>query len=181
MKKLIFITTALLSASITFGQSNFKWEKIYSVSKSKSEIYSLTKMYIAETWKSAQNVIQNDDKEGGIILVKGVHQQNAKFMGGVYVYVYNYSMAFRIKEGRYKVSLEDVHCKRAYMQSSGNPISTYLDPFEGDNCPETGTLANPGLPKKKAIIMMAELKKELQALFDTYPIYLNKNLKENDW
>ncbi len=35
----------------------------------KTHLYSATKMFIAEFWKSAKDVIQNDDKEAGIILI----------------------------------------------------------------------------------------------------------------
>jgi hypothetical protein len=33
-------------------------------------------MYIAETWKSAQDVIQNDDKEGGADFSEGIKYSN---------------------------------------------------------------------------------------------------------
>ena len=68
MLLLLFI---LGNIGLSYSQTNFQWEKIDSVNKSKAQIYSDTKMFIAEVWKSANSVIQNDDKESGLILVKG--------------------------------------------------------------------------------------------------------------
>ena len=78
MKKIILLTLVTFFNS-AFSQTDFKWDKVDSVSKNKGQIYSDTKMFIAEFWKSAQNVIQNDDKEGGMILLKGVSVQSKFF------------------------------------------------------------------------------------------------------
>jgi hypothetical protein len=67
------------SYHIANGQANFKWEVTDSSKKSASEIYSETKMFIAKTWKSSNEVIQNDDKEAGIILVKAISLQKESF------------------------------------------------------------------------------------------------------
>jgi hypothetical protein len=180
MKEFNFIVTLLFIATITFGQTNFQWEKTDSVTMSKNKIYSLTKMYIGETWKSAQDVIQNDDKEGGVILVKGATLQEFVFMGGIYVYVYKYTVIFRMKDNKYKMTLNNVYCDDMYMKSSGMK-GTKIEPFEGDNCPETGTFSHPGLPKKKAILMMSEFKQSLQNLVNSYPEYLKKEINKEDW
>lgn len=71
MKNTISTTLLMLWCAVTFGQINFRWEKIDSVAKSKSQIYSDTKMFIAETWKSSKSVIQNDDKENGAVFIEG--------------------------------------------------------------------------------------------------------------
>lgn len=71
MKKVILTAISILFMTFSYAQANFKWDKIDSIAKNKNELYSLTKMYIGETWKSAQNVIQNDDKEGGMVTSAG--------------------------------------------------------------------------------------------------------------
>ena len=80
MKKIFSILLFTLSVNYLFSQTDFKWEKIDSVPKTKYQIYSDTKMFIAENWKSVQNVIQNDDKEAGLILVKGTTSIDMPFM-----------------------------------------------------------------------------------------------------
>ncbi len=176
-----FLFTFLLLFGLTFcyGQHNFVWEKTDSVSLSKSKIYSLTKLYIAETWKSAQDVIQNDDKEEGVILLKGISVEIVPFMGGEYEYVYRYTVMFRMKERKCRIDLYDVYCESARM-SSGADI-TLIQPFDGDNCPKTGTMSAPGLPKKKAIEMMKEFKSSLNHIVKDYSDYLKRTGDNSDW
>jgi hypothetical protein len=80
--------------SSTSYKGNFKWEKMDSVSKTKAQIYTDTKMFISEAWKSAKDVIQNDDKDGGVILVKGISSPKINFMMNAYEYVYKYNVSF---------------------------------------------------------------------------------------
>ncbi len=160
------------------AQTNFKWEKIDSIPKTQSKIYSETKMFIAETWKSSRDVIQNDDKEGGIILVKGASIRRVSFMMGEYVYIYKYNITFRMKDNKYKMTIENVSCEDAHM-ATGAKI-TCIEPFDGENCPATGTFSAPGIPRKKAIIMMADFKLDLKNILDNYGRYIKKDSKTDD-
>jgi hypothetical protein len=76
MKVSLFFFLLLLFTLNSLAQSNFEWVKTDSIQKTKEQIYSATKMFIAETWKSSKEVIQNDDKDGGIILIKGKTEIN---------------------------------------------------------------------------------------------------------
>ena len=64
-------------------------EKIDSVNKTKLQIYTDTKMFIAEYWKSAQNVIQNDDKDAGVILIKGSTTKFCTFMLNTHTFIFS--------------------------------------------------------------------------------------------
>ncbi len=182
MKKLILTAIAILTITFSFSQTNFQWEKIDSVAKTKAQIYSDTKMFISETWKSAQNVIQNDDKDAGMILVKGASIQTAYYgkgmMGQTYKYIYHYTVKFYMKDGKYKMILDEVKLDKAYMVGSTYTI-TPIEPFDGDNCPETGTIKHMGCPKKSVIIMMAEFKAELQNIVDSYEKYIKTTSASN--
>ncbi len=181
MKKLILITVGILMFIFSNGQTNFKWEKTDSVAKTKAQIYSDTKMFIAEYWKSAQNVIQNDDKESGTILIKGTSIMKEYVMNGEYVYIYNYTVTFRMKNNKYRINIDNVYCESAYMTGSKYSI-TKIEPFDGDNCPKTGTFSAPGIPKKKAIPMMAKFKQDLQSIVDSYEEYIKKpSVSNSDW
>jgi len=48
MKKIILMTWTTLFFSVGFSQTNFQWEKIDSVQKTKAQVYSDNKMFIAE-------------------------------------------------------------------------------------------------------------------------------------
>ena len=180
MKKIFFTTTALFLFTLTFGQTNFKWEKVDSIQKTKSKIYSDTKMFIAETWKSSKEVIQNDDKDGGIILIKAISIKKVAHMGGDYVYVYNYNVTFKMKDNKYKIIIDNVSCESAYGSPS-NVAHSKIEPFDEDNCPELKTTPNEfALPKKKAITMMTSLKNELQTIIDNYDKYIKTSSNSSD-
>ena len=91
----------MLFLSMAIGQTNFKWDKIDSIQKNQNELYSITKMYIGETWKSAQSVIQNDDKEGGSILVKGLSVQSLFFQMNDHRWTFSYTVKFLFKDNKY--------------------------------------------------------------------------------
>lgn len=170
MKKLSIFLFGLVSFT-AIAQTNFKWEKVDSVNKTKAEIYSDTKLFIAQQWRSAKDIIQNDDKETGVIFLKGSITKKVPFMLSNYIYVYQYSVTFKMKDGRFRISITDVYCEKAYMEGKGDV--TKIDPFEKEECPETGTLTSPGLPKKKAIIMMEEVKADLQQIVDNYKVKIH--------
>lgn len=178
-KTYLLILTSILFQGAS-AQTNFKWEKVDSTSKSASQIYSDTKMFIAETWKSSKDVIQNDDKEAGVILVKGSSIRKQPFMMGEYVYIYNYSVTFKMKDNKFKITLDNVYCESAYM-SGGKGSITKVEPFDGDNCPETGTFGSPGLPRKKAILMMNAFREDLQMIVDSYVQTMKKESKKDEW
>ncbi len=168
MKNLIILITGIFVFSGSHAQTNFVWEKSGTVTKSKSQMYSDTKMYIAKTWTSPKNEMRNDDKDGGVIFYKAVTTMKVPYKLGQCVYVYVYNLTFRIQDHRYKIMLDNVYCESAYTSGrKGSPI-TKINPFEGDNCPETGTFKNPGLPKGEVIPMMTSFKKQLQSFVDGY-------------
>lgn len=183
MKRFLFIGISLLIISSLSAQENFYWEVIDSTAKSKDQIYSATKVFIAETWRSAQDVIQNDDREGGTIIVKGLSVKEASVFTAQYRYVYRYTVTFQMKENKYRIFLKDVFCESADLTSStADPYVEKIHPFDGDNCPPTGTFAAPGITKKKAIRMMAEFKLELQSIVDSYIEHMAKfEVVEDDW
>ncbi len=180
MKLPIILILLIISVNNLFSQTNFVWEKTDSVSKSKSQIYTDTKMFIAETWKSSKAVIENDDKEGGIILIKGNVIKSDTYSMNVLEYVYAYTITFRMKDSKYKITLDNVYCKST--SNNFNWQVKKVEPFDGDNCPKINTgLTSTGLPKKKMIALMASVKNELQSIIDNYTQYIKSPSKNSDW
>ena len=172
MKK-ILITLLIVISNIAYSQKNFIWEKIDSTSKTKSEIYSLTKMFIAEKWKSAKDVIQNDDKDGGNILIKGiVVEYNTSAMFSM-DYTYSYMVTFKMKDYKIFIGIKNVNCVRCIR--AGKYEKPCIEPFDGDDCPSTGSFNGDGMSKKKTIEMMKNLKNDLQQIIDSYCKYINTN------
>lgn len=159
-------------------QDGFKWEKTGEVSKTKDKIYADTKMFVAQYWKSAQDVIQNDDKETGVILIKGVTETHAEYSLNYYTYVYRYTVTFKMKDGKYLISLDGVHSESA-RASECNSSVIEIEPFEGEPTSKTVSFGScNGIPKTKAIRMMDELKQNLQAVIDDYEAFIKTS---HDW
>ena len=179
MKKLILTSISMLLFTIAFGQTNFKWDKIDYIAKNKNEIYSLSKMFIGETWKSAQNVIQNDDKEGGAILVKGLSVQSLFYQMNDHKWTFSYTVKFLFKDNKYRIVIEDVYCQSvrvAQYEWPNMPVS--------DTYPTEKGLRTTGVNEERYLEIMTGLKKELQSIVDSYESYLkkaNSNSNNGDW
>lgn len=158
MKKYILITMSFLAVLKTTAQKDFRWEKIDSTTKTKNELYAVIKTFVAENWRSANDVIQNDDKENGIVILKGLTSTiTSKFQLNYHDYTYQYTIKFLIKENKYKIVLENVHCYRA---TCANYTWPDLEPTEDT------THKQAGVPAEKVAEIMQALRNELSALFN---------------
>ena len=178
MKTVLTILFALMLSESTMAQVPFKWDIIDSTSFSKNEIYSQTKMFIAETWKSSNNVIQNDDKDGGAILVKGISIQNRFFALNDHKWSFSYNVKFMFKENRYRIIIQDVHCVSAGTTGSPWPL---LPTDEG--YPEKNGLLKTSINRERYEDIMMSLREELQLIVDLYKVHMvnNQNKQETDW
>lgn len=151
---------------------DFRWEIIDSLPKSKSQIYSDTKMFIADYWKSAQNVIQNDDKDAGMILVKGSTRQSTSVGISNMYFWYSYTIKFLMKDNKYKLIVENVH------YSSG-PNSNW-DSYSVSASDENPGISKSGLSDKSWSILMYNLRTEMQSIVDSYQSKI-KVVSKSDW
>ncbi len=174
--KLLLVSLFLLTLN-SFGQTDFKWDKIDSVSKNKTEIYTLTKMYIAETWKSAQDVIQNDDKEGGVILIKGISIKNLYFQMNDHRWTFSYTVKFMFKDNKYRILVDNVYCQSARCRQYEWALMPVADKY-----PSKKGLGITNLNEERYLDLMKLLKYELQTIVDGYGIYLNTNsINKSNW
>jgi hypothetical protein len=182
-KILVVITITFFSLISSFAQKDFKWEKVDSIQKTKEQIYSDTKMFIAKEWKSAQNVIQNDDKEGGQILVRGNSTQKVDHGLNVYTYVYNYSVTFKMKDNKYKIIIDNVYCENAVPVGAARYSILKIEPFDGLYVKGKTGMMEQTLPEKKAVKMMEDLKNELQTIVNDYEkqIKIKSSTNGSDW
>lgn len=173
MKKLLF-SLLLIYPILTKAQDGFKIEKVDSVNKSKDEIYSATKMFIAEYWKSAQNVIQNDDKDGGMILVKGITiVAIPTALVNTTEYTYHYTVKFLIKDKKFKVIVSDINCTSALCNEVNKwPIINYCE-----NCEFPGYFKT-SLKEEKWKLLMTNVKANIYNISISYVDYVKK--KGND-
>jgi len=180
MNQYAVIILLLISSSL-YSQESFQWEKVDSVGKTKEQIYTDTKIFIANTWKSAQNVIQNDDKDGGVIIVRGSSTHKIMHYLNYYTYVYSYTVTFKMKDNKYKISIDNVFCDKAYPVGQANFNICKIEPFDYvyEKC-KTGFNVST-LPEKKAIQIMEQLRTELLLIYYGYESFINSPTKTEDW
>lgn len=82
--------------------------------KTKDDLYVKINEWVALNFKSANNVIQMNDKEAGKIIVKGVTERTLmyKMLGKNYIpYYLNFTINFTVKDGRYRVIIDGFSAK----------------------------------------------------------------------
>jgi hypothetical protein len=108
----IFVTIlSLRSYSQDSLSSPLEYSKVVNVDTtlSSKELYNRARAWFAETYRSAQDVIQMDDKEIGKIIGKG----NMKYVSSVFVGSngtkgwIRYTISIQVKDGRYKYDISN--------------------------------------------------------------------------
>ncbi|MEI8202427.1 MAG: hypothetical protein WCH34_05410 [Bacteroidota bacterium] len=161
MKRILFALALMLAISSSFSQTNFKWEKTDTISKTKSQIYFETKMFIDNYWKFDKPLFLINDEERGEILISGTKIKYPHPKNDENIYVYRYNVDFKISKGKFNIIIDSVHCESAIW---GNFDVKKIEPFEGENCPNTGLY----LSKSKAKKMMISLKQDFQLILNKY-------------
>lgn len=83
--------------------------KIDSIDLSKDELYARAKSYFAYSFKSAQDVIQLDDKENGKIIAKGNFTSMNKTAIGRYGSRIQFTFTIDLRDGRFRGIIEDLY------------------------------------------------------------------------
>jgi hypothetical protein len=176
--RFFFFIAIVLFFSNGYCQTNFEWDVIIdSPDNSKSELYSKSKLFIAETWKSAQDVIQNDDSESGVILVKAKSVQNLYFQLNDHRWTFDYSIKFLMKDNKCRIIIDNVHCEAARAGTYEWPHMPVADRY-----PETKGLIRTGVNEERYLKVMTMLKSELQMIVDSYSAYVRKPLvNDSNW
>jgi len=183
MKKLLLISTAiLLTSNIMFGQKDFKWDvKSDSIpDQTKDQLYSKTKLFIAETWKSAQNVIQNDDKEAGNVLIKGIIEEWITFNVWKHFFRFSYTVIFYVKDNKCRIVIDNVTCNETSIPGSTGAYQWPCPPV-ADNYPIEKGYRLTGTNEEIYLELMNQLKNDLQLIVDIYIEKMKKPAENSDW
>ena len=176
MKSSILLSLMIFMTTFLHSQVNYEWQIKDSLKLTKSEIYSTTKQFIGITWKSSKDVIQNDDQDAGVILLKGLTIP-IQFMqaGATYSYTYSYDVIFKMKDGKYFLTINNVKCHSTVGSSFDNKF--FIEPHENANCEYSTKKFG-----EKCNYLMSELKLQLQNMADSYVKYLNSETSsDGDW
>ena len=77
----------------------------------KDDLYLRAKQFFADEFKSANDVIQMDDKESGILIGKGFNDIYIKIIGISTPIQMWYSIKIQCREARYKYEIYDIYFK----------------------------------------------------------------------
>ena len=159
----------------------FKFEKIIEVNKTQSELYSLSKMFVADFWNSAKNVTQNQDDAEHTIQLKAIKDIEVKAgMGLVNLYTYKYSIKLQAKDNKCRVQIYDVECIEAYQVGLGKEYKIpQIQPFTGNDTDQKTKSMGKGVSKKKAVEMMQELNSFFNSIIASYEKQLENSADDN--
>jgi|GEM_PF-3264333 len=111
---------------VKFPISNKKilYQKILNLDSVKSEeIYLRSKIFITENYKSSNDVIQLDDKENGLIIVKGVYDLDGYYETNAII---RHTLKIYIKNGKCKIDISDFYCEiRSRSIKSNDNLETF--------------------------------------------------------
>lgn len=158
--------------------------------KTKDELFESSMQYLVDIFKDSKSVIHMQDKESGILVVKGNTRgivQFNEFLLGKYTYEENVSFTLKMqfKEGRYRYEIYNIICKEEYYPES--PIETYLIPsFYNKGNKPNNKYPIESSSKRYINIRSQLLITELHSLFSLKNelnkfIFANSDKKNNDW
>lgn len=178
-------TITTIVCTLIYIVSAYAQEPIASETKdveaTKSELFSFTKMFVADKWQNANNALVNADEDAGVIQVASETQKAVKQgMGMGCIYDYSYTVRFRIKDNKYRVEIYDVRCTDAKQTGMGSSYDVPLiEYFEGDEPAAKTQSMGKGATKKQAAAMMDELRKEFSEIISTYAKYIETNSNDD--
>lgn len=176
---LLIITIAFFAFNAKAQELTFSEVKTVDSTFTKDDLYLKTKMWFANTFKDAKEVIQLDDKENGIIIGKGsisiYHSQAVFAKQGDYTGYIRFTIKVQVKDGRYKYELYNfVH--------SGKTASFGLLTTD-NNCPVKISMTTQGWRDKSWNEIKNKATYEAQSLINSLYVNLSKaniNSKNND-
>ena len=177
MKKALFAVMCLFFA-LSIKAQDFKFEKVIEVSKTQSELYSSSKMFVADFWNSAKNVTQNQDDAAFTIQLKAIKDMEIKAgMGLANLYTYKYSVKLQAKDNKCRIQIYDIECIEAYQSGLGNQYQIpKIQPFTGTSTNQKTKSLGKGISKDKAVEMMQELNSFFNSIIESY----NKQIQSSD-
>lgn len=131
MKTIVLIITIALSTvlksqdDILMYDSSLKkyvyQEILIQDSVSKDLLYTNSKLFVSENYRSAKDVIQFEDKETGVLLCKGLWN-DVFILSSIYIH---HTIKFEVKEGKVRVTYSDF-----FIQVVGESNRSALEDYE---------------------------------------------------
>lgn len=116
MKKFFTVAAVSIASLVCNAQSTSpKSEVITDSTQTKKALFSKANLWVANTWKSAKDVIQMKDEESGTIVVKGLLSTKVKVSMGVKLDGHTEStITIKCKDGKVKIEFNDTRFVDTY-------------------------------------------------------------------
>lgn len=107
---ILFLTGCASVTSTVLTENNTKYQQIIEVpGQGKDVIYERSRVWIAQTFKSAKDVIQYESKDEGVIIIKGaVHNPFSGAMAFAPNIYLTFTMKEDIKDGRARATFDNI-------------------------------------------------------------------------
>jgi hypothetical protein len=162
LKKGLILVVSILTTTVFGQQFEMSLDKTFESNETKNDLYLKAKVFIAERFKSASDVIQLDDKENGMLLIKGSIKETFIFQLSSLDYYFSFTMKIYIKENKYRVVVSDVYNSLAPYKHNTLLINKYRGAF-ADN-----------LTKNKYWDLMESLSKNLNSFVTSFENHMSK-------
>lgn len=105
---------------------------------SDEQLHINAKQFFAEAFKSANDVIQMDDKEAGVIIGKGLSRISIVVMGQGNTFPMHYTIKIQSRDGRYKYTISNIYTHASatdFTRAQDVPIESWFskDRYFKDN------------------------------------------------
>jgi uncharacterized protein with TBP-like fold DUF4468 len=189
MYKYIFLPLALIFSLRSYSQDSLRTPVAYSevikidTTLSSNELYLRARAWFAESYRSAQDVIQMDDKENGKIIGKGNIKYTSRIFagsGGTKGWI-RYTISIQVKNGRYKYEISDFYHEGNPL-NSGDQLSFGLITNEIE-CPyKIGMWMSKGWRNKVWNDIKQTIDTNIRSLIESLKLSMGKTIKKDaDW
>lgn len=101
------------------------------------QLYSKAKMAVAELFKSSNDVIQLDDPENGVLIIKGANNTSTTYVQSNT----SFTLKFFFKDDRYKIDITDI---KTNVISGGQKHTYIAEDMTDENCLKNGECKKTG-------------------------------------
>lgn len=154
-------------------------EVIQIDSMKKQQLYLNSKQFFVDVFKSANDVIQLDDKESGIVIGKGFSEIYIKILGTPVAEQMWFTIKIQCKDDKFKYEIYNISFKN-YPGKYG--VREILAEQEFD---KKTYFKKDGTPRDAELKYKNEMEREIQKLSATIKSYMNKRMvttdKNSDW
>jgi hypothetical protein len=141
---------------------------------SKDDIYSGLKVWIAKSFVSANSVIQNDDKEGGVIVLKSLFPVRTKMFAAGDIH---FIMTFEFKNGKFRYEMTNFHHTGAYVSGAGKQED--IGPCERMINNQERTMGIKNAPYYNKLLI--QLEENCYIICSSLETSMNDLIKRDDW